>query len=721
MDIATLGLEVRSDGVVVASDRLKKFGQDAGRAERATDGMSRAFRALAPLLAAVTAALGVSALVRYADAWSDMQSKVGAAIKDMEAAPVLMRRMVDIANASYSPLQQTVEIYSRNVGVLRDLGLNASKAADFTEALNHSLVITATRGERAASVQNALSKAMAVGKLQGDGLETVLANGGRVAELLAGQLGTTISGLRGMASQGKITGQVIADALIGNLEKVRAEAAEMPATIGDAFVRIQNNLTAFFGILDKTWGISGKVSETMLAMADAILANVDGFARFGNILGSIVGPALDFIASSFAHLAPLIAIVAAGFVGIAGQAVISAFLGLAAAVAGPVVAAFAALDAVLLANPLLGWIGAIAAVVTAIFMFRDKIKEAVGIDVVEVFRVGGNAIFGAMVGAVKAVQAAWEVFPEFMGGLGARAWNAFLENFEGPAVSWTNPFTGAKFDLINLNLSGFKKDPSPGQQNALDAVTGAFQSAQNTDDVGQISTSLGDLWTNAEGAGGAIGALLDTLDDGGAGGGGGRLTAANDNFKAYSQMLSDVAPLLQAANDPLIELQSNMDKLGALLNAGQISWEQYGEAVNKANLLAASSVLGSVGQITSILSGAFQDNKLLAAASAAINTAEGVTKALAQGGMFAWPTAIAIGAAGAAQIASIMSAKPGSASVASVGSAPTTAAPAPQQSTAINLTVKGSGMVSVDDFAQQLTKSIADGGHQSLINVIRAA
>ena len=47
------------------------------------------------------------------------------------------------------------------------------------------LVLTATRGERAASVQNALSKAMAVGKLQADGLETVLANGGEVAQALA--------------------------------------------------------------------------------------------------------------------------------------------------------------------------------------------------------------------------------------------------------------------------------------------------------------------------------------------------------------------------------------------------------------------------------------------------------------------------------------------------------------------------------------------------------
>lgn len=47
MDIAALGLEVRSDGVVVASNRLRKFEQDAGRAERATDRYSSIWTFLA--------------------------------------------------------------------------------------------------------------------------------------------------------------------------------------------------------------------------------------------------------------------------------------------------------------------------------------------------------------------------------------------------------------------------------------------------------------------------------------------------------------------------------------------------------------------------------------------------------------------------------------------------------------------------------------------------
>lgn len=145
-DIATLGLAVDSREVVDASadlDRLtaasKKaedaasgFGkrtEDAARraaaandnAARSADKVSTAYGKWEKTAIAVSRAVGLiagslatGALFTYADAWSDMQSRVGASIKNMDAAPEMMQRIVDIANASYSPLAQTVEIYGRS-------------------------------------------------------------------------------------------------------------------------------------------------------------------------------------------------------------------------------------------------------------------------------------------------------------------------------------------------------------------------------------------------------------------------------------------------------------------------------------------------------------------------------------------------------------------------------------------------------------------------------
>ncbi|KKB09410.1 tape measure protein [Devosia chinhatensis] len=328
-EIATLGLRIVSDDVPRATTRLKEFEGQADRTEKRAAAMGAV---VGRALGVIGAALSVRELAGYADAWSDMQSRVGAAIKDMDAAPAMMQRMVDLANASYSPLDQTVAVYSRNVGVLRDLGRNAAEAADFTEALNHALVVTATRGERAASVQNALSKAMAVGKLQADGLETVLANGGRVAEALAAELNTTVSGLRSLASQGKITGDVISSAMIDRLGELRAEAAEMPATIGDAFTRLQTNLTAFIGTMDKTYGVSARVSEAIMFLAGNIENAVPVVAGLATVIAVSLLPALGSTTMAVAALTAALLANPFIWVALAAGGAVAAYLFLTSAV-----------------------------------------------------------------------------------------------------------------------------------------------------------------------------------------------------------------------------------------------------------------------------------------------------------------------------------------------------------------------------------------------------
>lgn len=346
-EIASLGLKVDGvAGIEQATSALGGLSQASDKAEKSTDGLAKgstkgakavdqldkssqsASRGVGSLAAAaasagalIVASFSVNAIRAYADEWSDLQSMVGAATGDMSGAADSMTRLVDIANASYSPLAQTVEVYSRNVAVLRDLGKSSEEAADFTESLNNMLVLTATRGERATSVQNALSKAMAVGRLQADGLETVLANGGEVAAALAKELGTTVSGLRDAATQGRITGQVIADAIIKPLDDVTARAAEMPATVTDAFVRVNNNFTEFVGVIDKATGASSAFAEAVLWMADGFreLSSNQAFLDRLSAAVSALGTALQFAA--YAGAAVLVGRLAAATVAMGAQTV----------------------------------------------------------------------------------------------------------------------------------------------------------------------------------------------------------------------------------------------------------------------------------------------------------------------------------------------------------------------------------------------------------------
>ncbi|MGU3398840.1 tape measure protein [Brucellaceae bacterium D45D] len=173
-------------------------------------------------------------------------------------------RQLDIG----SGLQNTAESFLANAGALKELGYNTNQQLDYTEALNNALVVSGAKSDRAARVIDALGKSMAAGKLQGDNLNTVIEVGGRVAEVLAAQLGVGVNQLREAGKQGKITGDVIYQALTSRLQELTAEAESMPATISDGFQKIANCLMKFVGTMDQASGVSATIAQGLVYVGD---------------------------------------------------------------------------------------------------------------------------------------------------------------------------------------------------------------------------------------------------------------------------------------------------------------------------------------------------------------------------------------------------------------------------------------------------------------------
>lgn len=509
-EVATLGLKVDGvENIERATSSLDGFTRASDKADKSADGLSKgadkgtksvkalgdtsnsSSRGISALGAAalragaiIGAALSVNAIRNYADTWSDMQSQVGAATRDMAGAAAQMTRLTDIANASYSTLSQTVEGYSRNVAVLRDLGRSSSEAADFTESLNHMLVLTATRGERAASVQNALSKAMAVGKLQAEGLETILANGGEVAQALANELGTTVSGLRAMASEGKITGAVIADAIIKPLDDVRDRAAEMPATMADAFVRVNNNLTEFVGRIDKATGASSRIAEIVLGFADGIRTAGTYIIAFGQYSA----PAFQAVGSAISTVAQYADIALAALAGFYAPALIGGIALLTSSLAVGLVSAIKAVTAAMLANPIGLITSALVAAGYAAYKFRDDIKQSLGVDVIAVAKNAANMIIGSFVGAYELITSYWKNFPTVFGAVVIGAVNLYIRYINtlvdsarsaiNSVVEMARKIPGLG-DISDVGVSwGIAEIENPYAKPAMDAAKNAVEAAK---------------------------------------------------------------------------------------------------------------------------------------------------------------------------------------------------------------------------------------------------
>ena len=268
--VAEGGRQVKAEfaGIGDAGERNFK------RIERQADITGAVVRRVMGILGA---AISTRQLVAYADQWTDLRSRVDLATGSQEAGAAVMERLAAMARRTYSSLGQTTESWLANATALRELGLTTAESLDFTEALNNAMVVSGARAERASSVQTALSRAMALGTLSGDNLNTVIQNGGRLAELLAAELGTTVSGLRRLGQEGGITGEVIRTALISNLELLREEADSMPATIGDAFTLIGNAALQLVGTWDQMVVASSTVAAALIGLAD----NMERLAAIG--------------------------------------------------------------------------------------------------------------------------------------------------------------------------------------------------------------------------------------------------------------------------------------------------------------------------------------------------------------------------------------------------------------------------------------------------------
>lgn len=588
MDLATLGLAVDSRPVADAAQDLDRISAAAGKAERAADSFGartesagrraaaandnaaksadnvaasygrweKAAMAVGRVVGLIAGALATGALIQYADAWSDMQSRVGSAIRDMDAAPAMMQRIVDIANASYSPLSQTVEVFSRNVATLRDMGRGAAEAADFTEALNNALIVNATKGQDAEVVLNSLSRAIATGALNAQDFDTIVSRTPRVLEAIADELGTNVSGLRELAKEGKATGEVIVSGLLNSFQRLQEEAEAMPATVGDAFTILRNNVTAFVGQMDQATGMSEALSAAIMLLAN----NIDTIARVAAIAG---------IALLTAFAPTILAAIASGFVAIGTAGV----------------AAMTAITVAIAANPLGALAVAIATIITAVYLFRDEISQVFGVDIVGTVEGVANRIIGTMVGAYQAVIATWQLWPAALGDFGYQAAQLFLDSvvwmareaisiINGLVASINGALRGAGVDMqlpdlgapVSAVPSIKLKNPYAGTRAQVgDIAAGAMRDALSRDYVG-----------GADAAGEASRSAADAIRDmnsameevGGAGGSGGR--AGSGSAAKAAEGLKQVEDAAEAAKKSLGE------GFGGILKgliSGTMSWK----------------------------------------------------------------------------------------------------------------------------------------------------
>ncbi len=283
-DIANLQIKVDTNQVKTANKDLDSLSRSSKNAESSSKQLTTSFLSMRSALAGLGVAASAVQLAKIADSYTKLTSQLKLATQNQLEFNQAYANVQRIAETAQSSIAETGVLYARLSTSLRELNATQQQVADITEAVALGLKISGANASETASVLTQLGQAFDSGVLRSEEFNAVNENGGRIMRAIAEHLGVARGELKGMATDGKLTSDVIGNALIKALEKMRVEA-EKTRNISGGITQVKNEFVLLVGEIDKATGASTLLAKAFATMAEQIKAMREGR---GSILGSIL-------------------------------------------------------------------------------------------------------------------------------------------------------------------------------------------------------------------------------------------------------------------------------------------------------------------------------------------------------------------------------------------------------------------------------------------------
>ena len=389
---------------------------------------------------------GINKVLNISDELASTKARLNLLVDDGGSVEALEQKIMASAQRSRSAYFDTASAVAK-------LGLNAGNAFGgnmdqviaFMEQVNKQFVIGGATAQEQSNAMIQLTQAMAAGALRGEELKSILDGAPGIARAIEKYMGIAEGSIKTVAQEGKVTAEVVKNAMFAMADETNAKFDSMPKTWAQIWVDMKNQaLSMFAPILTKInqIGNSTKFQKVTTGL-------INGLAAVANVASS----ALDIliaIASVFVDnwgiIQPLVLGIAAAMLLYNGYliannaitAISNAQKGLAAvqaykaAVANTTLAATEKAEAMakasataaqygfnaaLLACPLTWILLIIIAVIAAIYMIVATINKLTGSTISAtgiicgVVAVAGAFVLNCAIGVLNAIiQAIWTIF-----------------------------------------------------------------------------------------------------------------------------------------------------------------------------------------------------------------------------------------------------------------------------------------------------------------------
>lgn len=208
--------------------------------------------------------------------------------------------------SAYTTVADTVVSLMNNA---RDaFGSNAEVIA-FAELLNKSFVNAGTSAESASSAMLQLTQALSSGVLQGDEFRSIAESAPAILNAVADYMGKSRAEVKALSSEGKITADVVKNAMFAASEDINTTFASMLTTFAQQTQKLKNVAQMAFRDVANTFS-NIMNSEQMLTILNSVMSGIQVGAAFAQIAMEGLGGAISFVSNVLTVLSPLLGFMA---------------------------------------------------------------------------------------------------------------------------------------------------------------------------------------------------------------------------------------------------------------------------------------------------------------------------------------------------------------------------------------------------------------------------
>lgn len=415
------------ENIKKANNEQQKFNNSIHGGNNAANGLLSTIKKVAVAAGGIA---GINKVLNISDKLASTKARLNLLVDDGGSVKELEKKIMASAQRSRSAYFDTASAVAK-------LGLNAGNAFGgnmdqviaFMEQVNKQFVIGGATAQEQSNAMIQLTQAMAAGALRGEELNSILDGAPGIARAIEKYMGIAEGSIKSVAQEGKVTAEVVKNAMFAMADETNAKFDSMPKTWAQIWARMKNRaLSMFAPILTKINQIAN--SSKFQQVTTALINGLAGVANIASSVLDILISIASVIVDNWSWIQPIImGIVAAMLIYNGVMLVGNTIMAVQAAVKAIhtamttawSVATFAAtaaqqgLNAALLACPLTWIILLIIAVIAAIYAACAAVAKFTGV---------ANSGFGVICGGIMVVIAFFKNLGLSVANIALGIWNA---------------------------------------------------------------------------------------------------------------------------------------------------------------------------------------------------------------------------------------------------------------------------------------------------------